>query len=80
MSSQGTLIEITIPYTDFDLTKAVLAYRAANLIVRLEHPFDDSRGSGGGFYRGADALTPSQHLLALEFGHFGRRKRLPHLL
>ena len=40
-----------------------------NTILRLEYRFDDSRGKGGGFFRGAElspgivALTPSQHLL-----------------
>jgi len=50
-----------------------LEYRAphqwTNTIARLEYRFDDSRGQGGGFFRGAeispgiDGLTPSQHLL-----------------
>jgi len=45
-------------------------YRWTNTIARLEYRFDDSRGKGGGFFRGAevspgiDSLTPSQHLLA----------------
>jgi hypothetical protein len=40
-------------------------------IVRLEHRIDDSRGPGGGFFRGAEvmpgviALTPTQNLLIL---------------
>jgi hypothetical protein len=44
-------------------------YRKTNTIARLEYRFDDSRGKGGGFFRGAetspgiDSLTPSQHLL-----------------
>jgi len=44
--------------------------RWTNTIARLEYRFDDSRGKGGGFFRGAevspgiDSLTPSQHLLA----------------
>ena len=50
-----------------------LEYRApirqAAAILRLEYRFDDSRGRGGGFYRGREitsgvvGLTPSQHLL-----------------
>lgn len=41
-----------------------IPYRRATAIFRLEHRFDDSRGSGGGFFRGsANELTPSQHLL-----------------
>jgi hypothetical protein len=41
----------------------------AAVLFRLEHRFDDSRGPGGGFFRGAElapgivGLTPSQHLL-----------------
>jgi Putative beta-barrel porin-2, OmpL-like. bbp2 len=39
-------------------------YRQATAIFRVEHRFDDSRGPGGGFFRGpANGLTPSQHLL-----------------
>jgi hypothetical protein len=44
-------------------------YRRTNTILRLEHRFDDSRGSGGGFFNDGDArsgvvgLRPSQHLL-----------------
>ena len=39
-------------------------YRQATAIFRLEHRFDDSRGPGGGFFRGTDnRLVPSQHLL-----------------
>jgi hypothetical protein len=34
---------------------------AAN--VRLEHRYDRSAGAGAGFYKGADGLTPRQHLL-----------------
>jgi hypothetical protein len=43
--------------------------RAVTGILRLEHRFDDSRGPGGGFFRGSETaggivpLTPSQHLL-----------------
>jgi len=46
-----------------------LSYRKTNTIARLEYRFDDSRGRGGGFFRGAElspgviALTPTQHLL-----------------
>lgn len=46
-----------------------MPYRSANAILRLEYRFDDSRGPGGGFFKGPEftsgvvALTPSQHLL-----------------
>jgi len=46
-------------------------YRKATAIVRLEHRIDDSRGRGGGFFRGAEispgvvGLTPRQNLLIL---------------
>jgi Putative beta-barrel porin-2, OmpL-like. bbp2 len=46
-----------------------LPYRKTTTIARLEYRFDDSRGKGGGFFRGAEvspgviALTPTQHLL-----------------
>jgi hypothetical protein len=46
-----------------------LSHRKTNTITRLEYRFDDSRGRGGGFFRGAEvspgviALTPTQHLL-----------------
>lgn len=46
-------------------------YRRAQTIVRLEHRFDDSRGSGGGFFDdgevrpGVIGLTPRQNLLAI---------------
>jgi hypothetical protein len=46
-------------------------YRKASAIVRLEHRIDDSRGPGGGFFRGGQiapgvvGLTPTQHLLIL---------------
>ena len=39
-----------------------LPYKWSNSIFRLEHRFDDSRGSEGGFFRGSE-LTPGQHLL-----------------
>lgn len=48
-----------------------IPYRKATAIVRLEHRIDDSRGPGGGFYRGAEiapgvvGLTPRQNLLIL---------------
>jgi hypothetical protein len=46
-------------------------YQLMNTIVRVEYRFDDSRGKGGGFFRGGEispgvvALTPTQHLLVL---------------
>jgi hypothetical protein len=46
-----------------------LPYRKTTIITRLEYRFDDSRGKGGGFFRGAKvspgviALAPTQHLL-----------------
>jgi len=46
-----------------------LSYRKTTTITRLEYRLDDSRGKGGGFFRGAEvspgviALTPTQHLL-----------------
>ena len=48
-----------------------VSYRWTNTIARLEYRFDDSRGKGGGFFRGAeifpgiDRLTPSQNLVIL---------------
>jgi hypothetical protein len=45
------------------------SHKRTSTIARLEYRFDDSRGPGGGFFRGAeispgiDGLTPSQHLL-----------------
>ena len=47
-----------------------VSYKQAAAIFRIEHRFDDSRGPGGGFFRGREiapgtvGLTPSQHLLA----------------
>ena len=47
------------------------SYRQFTGIVRLEHRIDDSRGPGGGFFRGARlapgvvGLTPTQNLLGL---------------
>jgi Putative beta-barrel porin-2, OmpL-like. bbp2 len=66
-------------WTGFDQTvKAVTTtleyrfpYRWTNTIVRLEYRYDDSRGSGGGFFKdgqvqpGVVGLTPSQQLLIL---------------
>src|SRR5713226_6952047 len=46
-----------------------LLYRKTITITRLEYRFDDSRGKGGGFFRGPEvspgviALPPTQHLL-----------------
>jgi len=48
-----------------------LPHRWTSTIVRLEHRYDDSRGSGGGFFTdgqvqpGVVGLTPAQHLLIL---------------
>ena len=47
-----------------------IPYRQSNTILRAEYRFDDSRGPGGGFFRGAEiapgvvGLTPPQHLFA----------------
>ena len=47
-----------------------IPYRQTNTILRMEYRFDDSRGPGGGFFRGTETapgvvgLTPSQHLFA----------------
>ncbi len=35
----------------------------ANVLVRLEHRIDDSRGPDGGFFTGNSGLTPTQNLL-----------------
>lgn len=46
-------------------------YRAATLIVRVEHRWDDSRGPQGGFFKdgeeppGVVGLTPTQHLFGV---------------
>jgi len=46
-----------------------LPYRQLTTIMRVEYRYDDSRGPGGGFFRGAwitpntVGLTPTQHLL-----------------
>ena len=48
-----------------------MSYWKTNTIARLEYRVDDSRGSGGGFFRGAQiapglvALVPTQQLLVL---------------
>jgi len=48
-----------------------LPYWKTNTIARLEYRVDDSRGAGGGFFRGAQispgivALVPTQQLLAI---------------
>jgi hypothetical protein len=47
------------------------SYRQSTAIVRLEHRIDDSRGPGGGFFRGGEiapgvvAVTPTQNLVIL---------------
>jgi hypothetical protein len=41
-----------------------LPYQWTNTICRLEYRYDDSTGSGGGFYKGTgNSLTPGQNLL-----------------
>jgi len=41
-----------------------LPYERSNTIVRLEYRYDESTGSGGGFFRGGEnRLTPVQNLL-----------------
>jgi hypothetical protein len=41
-----------------------LPYQWTNIICRLEHRYDESTGSGGGFFKGAtNSLTPGQNLL-----------------
>jgi hypothetical protein len=48
-----------------------MPYRSANALVRVEHRFDDSRGPGGGFFRGDPAgpgpagLRRTQQLLVV---------------
>ena len=48
-----------------------IPYRQATAILRLEHRIDDSRGPGGGFFRGGEVapgivgLTPTQNLVIL---------------
>jgi hypothetical protein len=59
VKANTTTLEYRIPYHDF------------GAIVRLEHRIDDSRGPGGGFFRGPEiapgvvGLTPTQNLLSL---------------
>ncbi len=59
VKANTTTLEYRIPYRNF------------GAIVRLEHRIDDSRGPGGGFFRGAEVtpgvvgLTPTQNLLIL---------------
>ena len=59
VKANTTTLEYRIPYHDI------------GAIVRLEHRIDDSRGSGGGFFHGAEVtsgvvgLTPTQNLLIL---------------
>lgn len=46
-----------------------LPYKCTNMIARLEYRYDESTGSGGGFFKGNEiapgviGLTPAQHLL-----------------
>jgi len=46
-----------------------LPYKWANMIARLEYRYDESTGSGGGFFKGNEiapriiGLTPAQHML-----------------
>lgn len=48
-----------------------IPYRQATALLRLEHRIDDSRGTGGGFFKDGDlrpgmiGLTPTQQLLIL---------------
>ena len=59
VKANTTTLEYRVPYHD------------ATAIVRLEHRIDDSRGPGGGFFRGGEVapgvvgLTPTQNLLIL---------------
>jgi putative OmpL-like beta-barrel porin-2 len=59
VKANTTTLEYRVPYHD------------AAAIVRLEHRIDDSRGPGGGFFRGGEmapgvvGLTPTQNLLIL---------------
>lgn len=56
---------------DEQLVKAItttlqynIPYRWTNTICRLEYRYDDSTGSGGGFYKGTNnVLTPGQQML-----------------
>ena len=62
-------------WTGFDQSVAAVtttveyrrAFRQAQTIVRVEHRYDHSSGTGGGFFRDGDTdsgagLTPGQHL------------------
>jgi Putative beta-barrel porin-2, OmpL-like. bbp2 len=46
-----------------------MPYRWTNTILRMEYRFDESRGPGGGFFKGGEigpgvvGLTPAQHML-----------------
>jgi hypothetical protein len=41
-----------------------LPYKLTNTICRLEYRYDDSTGSGGGFFNGSNnTLTPGQNLV-----------------
>jgi hypothetical protein len=46
-----------------------LPYQWTNTIVRLEYRYDESTGSGGGFFKGNEiapgviGLTPAQHMI-----------------
>ena len=48
-----------------------IPHRQATAVVRLEYRVDDSRGTGGGFFRGVEVapgivcLKPTQNLLTL---------------
>lgn len=48
-----------------------LPYKWTNMIARLEYRYDESTGSGGGFFKGNEiapgviGLTPTQHMLIL---------------
>jgi hypothetical protein len=52
-----------------------LPYKWMNMIARLEYRYDESTGSGGGFFKGNEiapgviGLTPAQHMLI--FGLIG---------
>lgn len=50
-------------------TEYKVPYKWTNMIMRLEYRYDESRGAGGGFFKGNEiapgviGLTPAQHLL-----------------
>ena len=52
-------------------TEYKLPYKWTNMIARLEYRYDESRGQGGGFFKGNEiapgviGLTPAQHMLIL---------------